>query len=314
MYYKYRPLSTTSRGSFSIRLLYLIPTRDLQDTDLLICRLVETDIPDANFEEGGPPQPNPRSVKYQALSYTWGLPVFSHALHVVGDGNMDASPEKLVSEPFISVIRITENLYAALRSLRKPDQTLVLWVDAVCIDQQNITERNSQVAHFPKTYAGAESVLVWLGPDDVSSHGRLCLKFFADLAALILDDPASESGDDYRSWRKRFKINQAASAFLGSDNSQSRPIASLLERSWFKRRWIIQEVVLAKDVWVHYGTMSIHWDAFELAFVELFDNDKGGFSNKHRTILRTMSRIRNAEARVKRQVPLDTLVEFDSFE
>ncbi|KKP01424.1 hypothetical protein THAR02_06464 [Trichoderma harzianum] len=185
---------------------------------------------------------------------------------------------------------------------------------AVCIDQNNIVERNSQVANFPKTYAGATSVLVWLGPDDVLNHGRLCLNFFADLAALILEEPKSESDNDQRSWRKRFRINQAVSAFLGDDESQPRAITSLLQRSWFKRRWIIQEVVLANDVWVHYGATSIHWNAFELALVELFENDKGGFSDDHRTILRTMSRIRKANAMLKRQTPLDTLVEFDSFE
>ncbi|KAH0496015.1 hypothetical protein TgHK011_009536 [Trichoderma gracile] len=315
MDYKYRPLPATSRGTFSIRLLHLIPTCQLQDDNLLICRLVETEVPDDNPEEGGPPEPNPRSVKYHALSYTWGPPVFSHSLQVLGDDKLDDGNAHRIPKPSSSIIRITENLYAALRSLRKPDETLVLWVDAVCINQENIAERNSQVAHFPKTYAGAQSVLVWLGPDDASSHGRLCLDFFTDLATLILDDPQNEGDSNHRSWRKRFKINQTVSAFLGGgDDSQPRPIASLLERSWFKRRWIIQEVVLAKDVWLHYGMASIHWHAFELAFVELFENDKGGFSEKHRTILRTMSRIRNADARGKRQAPLDTLVEFDSFE
>ncbi|KAL7803302.1 HET domain-containing protein [Trichoderma aethiopicum] len=314
MEYKYRPLPATSRGSFFIRLLHLMPTRDLQNPNLLVCRLVETAIPDASPEDVGPLEPSSRGVKYQALSYTWGLPVFSHSLHVIGDDKVDNNYAHLVRKPSSSVIRITENLDAALRSLRKPDQTLILWVDAVCIDQENVTERNHQVAHFPTTYAGAENVLVWLGSEDVPGHGRLCLEFFTLLAALILDDPRMKGESDHRSWRKRFKINQAVSAFLGSDDSQPRPIASLLERSWFKRRWIIQEVVLAKDVWVHYGTASIHWDAFELAFVELFENDKGAFSDEHRTILRTMSRIRNPEARMKRQAPLDTLVEFDSFE
>ncbi|EGR46293.1 uncharacterized protein TRIREDRAFT_123278, partial [Trichoderma reesei QM6a] len=308
------PRLATSRGIFSIRLLHLMPTRDVGNGDLLICRLVETEIPDVNPEEGGPTEPNPRSVKYQALSYTWGSPVYSHLLYVVGDDRLNDSNAHLIPKPSSSIIRITENLYAALRNLRKPDETLVLWVDAVCIDQENITERNSQVAHFPETYAGAQSVLVWLGPDDVLSHGRLCLDFFADLATLISDDPQSEDDNSHRSWRKRFKINQIVSAFLGGNGTHPRPIESLLERSWFKRSWIIQEVVLAKDVWVHYGTASIHWNAFESAFVELSDHDEGGFSEKHRTILRTMSRIRNANARGKRQAPLDTLVEFDSFE
>ncbi|KAL7798917.1 HET domain-containing protein [Trichoderma afarasin] len=312
MDYKYSPLSGASRGIFSIRLLHLLPTCDSQADDSLSCRLVETKIVDRSLDPCVHNKREQAHVKYQALSYTWGLPEFTHSLQVLhnnDDNDTTISPLSSSRE-----IRITENLYAALRCLRKQTETLVLWVDAVCIDQSNIVERNSQVANFPKTYAGATSVLVWLGPDDVLNHGKLCLNFFTDLAALILEDPNSESDNDQWSWRKRFRINQAVSAFLGDDESQTRAITSLLQRSWFKRRWIIQEVVLANDVWVHYGATSIHWNAFELALVELFENDKGGFSDHHRTILRTMSRIRNADAMLKRQTPLDTLVEFDSFE
>lgn len=310
MSYKYSPLSVTSRGIFSIRLLHLLPAHDTQDSAPLKCHLVETEITDGSSNGFDSNETKVAHVKYQALSYTWGEPVFSHSLQVLDSGINRDNPKKSSA----GFIRITENLHSALCSLRSPTETLVLWVDAVCIDQQNITERNSQVANFPKTYAGATSVLVWLGPDDGLNHGRLCLNFFAELATLILGDPKDGSEDEHRSWRKRFKINQAVSAFLDSNTSQSRPITSLLQRSWFKRRWIIQEVVLAKDVWVHYGATRIHWNAFELALAELFDNDKGGFTDNHRTILRTMSQIRNTNARAKRQAPLDTLVEFDSFE
>ncbi|KAL7934749.1 heterokaryon incompatibility domain-containing protein [Trichoderma chlorosporum] len=311
MKYEYSPLSSAARGTFSIRLLHLMPG-DSQDDGPLRCRLVETEIVHHSPDRPICNETGWTHVKYQALSYTWGLPVFSHSLHVLDNSHYNDAITPLNTPN--NVIRITENLYAALRSLRKPTETLVLWVDAVCIDQQNIVERNSQVANFPKTYAGATSVLVWLGPDDILNHGRLCLDFFTQLAALILEDPKYGSDNDQRSWRKRFKINQAVSAFLSNEESQPPAITSLFQRSWFKRRWIIQEVVLAKDVWVHYGTTSIPWSTFELALIELFENDKGGFSDEHRTILRTMSRIRNAGEILKRQTPLDTLVEFDSFE
>ncbi|KAK4073208.1 uncharacterized protein Triagg1_5488 [Trichoderma aggressivum f. europaeum] len=289
-----------------------MPTCDSPADGSLSCRLVETKIVDRSLDTFVHNKKEQAHVKYQALSYTWGLPIFTHSLKVLN--NNEDHDTLIPPSPPSSEIHITENLHAALHSLRKQTETLVLWVDAVCIDQSNIVERNSQVANFPKTYAGATSVLVWLGPDDVLNHGRLCLNFFINLAALILEDPNSESENDQRSWRKRFKINQAVSSFLGDDEFEHRAITSLLQRPWFKRRWIIQEVVLANDVWVHYGATSIHWNTFELALVELFVNDKGGFSDDQRTILRTMSRIRNADAILKRQTPLDTLVEFDSFE
>jgi hypothetical protein len=301
MKYEYAPLSIQPgdpRGVLSIRLLHLLPSaaRDAR----LECQLVETQIPDYLRGQSSTPRTSTH-VQYQALSYAWGEPEFPKSLHVLpADG---APPAR--------AINITENLHSALQNLRRPDKTLMLWVDAVCIDQANISERNSQVSNIPQTYAEAAGVLVWLGTDDVQQDGRLCIGFFTELAALIASDPDRGQRDDRGSWRKRFKINQTVSTFL--DSAQPRPIATFLARPWFRRRWIIQEVVLANDVSVHCGESSIRWNAFELALTELFENDKGGFSDEQRTTLRTMSRIRHADSGAKSQVPLDTLVEFDSF-
>jgi Heterokaryon incompatibility protein (HET) len=301
MKYEYAPLSIQPgdlRGVFSIRLLHLLPSADRDAR--LECQLVETQIPNHLREQSSTP-PSLTHVQYQALSYTWGEPEFPKSLHVL---QADGAPPA-------SVINITENLYSALQNLRKPDKTLVLWVDAVCIDQANIPERNSQVSNIPQTYAEAAGVLVWLGTDDVRHDGRLCLSFFTELAALIASDPHRGQEGDRGSWRKRFEINQMVSVFLNS--AQPRPIASFLARPWFRRRWIVQEVVLAKDVSVHCGEWSIQWDTFELALTELFENDKGGFSDEDRMTLRIMSRIRHAISGTKSQFPLDTLVEFANF-
>ncbi|KAI9771595.1 MAG: hypothetical protein M1840_001810 [Geoglossum simile] len=300
MKYEYAPLSIQpgdSRGVFSIRLLHLLPSTDRNAK--LECQLVETQIPDFLRGQSGHSTPRRSThVQYQALSYVWGEPEFPKSLHVL---QVDGAPPA-------GAINITENLHSALQNLRKRDKTLVLWVDAVCIDQANIPERNSQVGGIPQTYAEAVGVLVWLGVDDVQQDGRLCLGFFTELAALIASD---SDRDDQGSWRKRFKINQAVSAFL--DGTQPRPIASFLARPWFRRRWIVQEVVLANDVSVHCGELGIKWDTFELALTELFENDKGGFSDEHRATLRIMSRIRHTDSGAKSKVPLDSLVEFDSF-
>jgi hypothetical protein len=243
----------------------------------------------------------------------------------------------------IGYINITENLHSALQNLRKHDKMLVLWVDAICIDQSNIPERNSQVSNIPQVYTEAASVLVWLGTDDTQEHdGRVCLDFFTELAALIKS--SSDSKDEEQEvnnedlWRKRFEINQRVSKFLDKTKPRSiisfllrpwfrrrwfvpaslyktdtRPINSFLSRPWFRRRWIVQEVVLGRKVLVHCGESSIEWNKFELALTELFENDKGGFSKEHRTTLRTMSRIRHTVLGVRSQVPLDTLLEFESF-
>jgi hypothetical protein len=294
MKYDYAPLSIQPgdpRGVFSIRLLHLQPSGD-RDVRLE-CRLVETQIPDYDYLCQQSTSTAHVKCEYQALSYTWGEPEFPQSLHVLPAG----------------VINITENLHSALQTLRKSDKTLVLWVDAICIDQANIPERNSQVSNIPRTYAEAAGVLVWLGTDNGQHDGQQCLGFFTELAALIASGPNGQS--DRGLWRARFQINQAVSTFLNS--VQPRPIASFLARPWFGRRWIVQEVVLANDVAIHCGESSIPWNTFELALTELFENDKGGFSDEHRATLRIMSRIRHADSGAKSQVPLDTLVEFASF-
>src|SRR2546423_1519230 len=94
-------------------------------------------------------------------------------------------------------------------------------------------------------------------------------------------------------------------AFLYRTNSHV--VASFLARPWFRRRWMIQVVVLARHVTIHCGASSIPWKEFELALTEL------GFSDEHCTTWRTIARIRHGDSGATSQAPLDTLVEFSNF-
>lgn len=87
---------------------------------------------------------NPPS--YQAVSYVWGSPV--------GDVPIRCDGQELL---------ITENCVAALRRLRHRVRTCVLWIDAICIDQTSIGERNHQVALMGDVYSKASGVIIWLG-------------------------------------------------------------------------------------------------------------------------------------------------------
>ncbi|KAM0710668.1 hypothetical protein Q7P35_001406 [Cladosporium inversicolor] len=88
--------------------------------------------------------------EYTALSYVWGTP---SPLHTI----------KLNGTPF----DVQPNLHRALRYLRRA-LTGFFWVDAVCINQQDIAERTSQVRAMSETYGNAGMVAAWIGPcDDV---------------------------------------------------------------------------------------------------------------------------------------------------
>ncbi|KAH7343101.1 heterokaryon incompatibility, partial [Pyrenochaeta sp. MPI-SDFR-AT-0127] len=86
---------------------------------------------------------------YEALSYTWGDP--KERLPI------------LVNE---TEVPVTRNLHAALEHFRSETIDVVLWVDALCINQTDDVEKSKQVDLMTKIYAYATSTRVWLGPAD----------------------------------------------------------------------------------------------------------------------------------------------------
>ncbi|PMD34445.1 hypothetical protein L207DRAFT_387996, partial [Hyaloscypha variabilis F] len=86
---------------------------------------------------------------YTALSYVWG----------------DASVTKDIIVNGVS-FAVTANLELALRQIRKSFGEVVLWVDAVSINQKDITERNQQVLRMTDIYSKAQRVIGWIGLDE----------------------------------------------------------------------------------------------------------------------------------------------------
>lgn len=81
------------------------------------------------------------------------------------------------------VVKITQNLHDALHRLRYETRPRVLWIDAICIDQQNIPERSSQVRRIADIYPVAEIVIVWLGRE--TNHSSLGLNLLELLGTQI---------------------------------------------------------------------------------------------------------------------------------
>ncbi|KAK0646886.1 heterokaryon incompatibility protein-domain-containing protein [Cercophora newfieldiana] len=106
-----------------IRLLAIGPAKNLEDP--LFCYL----------------QPAHLALlpRYEALSYTWGSPgLISNIL--------------LNGQPF----SIQENAAAALRRLRHPHGARRVWVDAICINQEDVHEKEGQLPLMRKIYEEAE--------------------------------------------------------------------------------------------------------------------------------------------------------------
>ena len=210
--------------------------------------------------------------RYEAISYVWG----------------DASTRQEIIVDSKSLL-VTVNLHTALRYLRWKDRPRVLWADAICINQQNIDERSSQVSFMDNVYREAVEVQVWLCeekeviPKKPLDPSNLPLKpldarrfngYLKD-AGFSRPQPSliSMSHDSMeptvvaalailRLFTERrhfhempfFYITPSLEVELSPKWHEILHIISLIISSpWWKRVWVVQEVVVAANSTVHIG-------------------------------------------------------------
>ena len=182
---------------------------------------------------------------YTALSYTWG--------------------EKLASRPIILngvSVTVTENLEAALRFLYPdgdPDDPF-LWVDALCINQNDVAERGREVKRMREIYQNAFSVFSWLGP--AAEENDKAIDMLRELADKYRSVPQSESDDPDTHANALLNILLHSSFPPGSWNALYR----FLNRAYWKRLWILQEVVMSHQLLVLLcGEQSVYWSDMSVA-------------------------------------------------
>lgn len=216
----------------------------------------------------------PSTEPYKALSYAWGDPAPTDVLFV------DGYP-----------CGIAANLAAGLRRLRPATEMLTIWVDAICIKQDDMVERSEQVRHMHRIYAGAEEVIVWLGaPADDSDRAILFIKTAA--AAFKLSgfatcwkdfiqqvDGMSHSPQACRDTNAHvYRVEKTFQTLTTSTTTQHpregisagynnhldqrnwQAVNHLLARSWWQRLWILQEIAHARSAVLRCGTASMVWD------------------------------------------------------
>lgn len=116
---------------------------------------------------------------YEAISYTWGDPNIK--VPSFCDGKL---------------LEITPSLQEGLRHLRYKSETRLLWADAVCINQENIKEKNRQVMNMKRIYENATRVVVWLGLDEPCGNGNSTK---ATVAAKTINKVTQEIIDHFNS-------------------------------------------------------------------------------------------------------------------
>lgn len=190
-------------------------------------------------------------LPYEALSYVWGSSTATKAIRCNGQD-----------------FAVTENLHDALLRLRHPRQARLLWVDAVCINQGNTTERGHQVKNMAKIFSAARRVIVWLGRGtDRTLMAISSLRKLQNQSSVLselypwLDVPFSDQSNVGRveAWLKfGIKLGLETEAFVLPLSDQIA-LEALLELPYFTRVWVFQEVAKAKVATVMCGRNRFDW-------------------------------------------------------
>jgi hypothetical protein len=206
--YRYEPLQ-----SGEIRLLQLLPRNQHIEHEPIRFHIVHTSLSRCQSADS--------FFAYEALSYVWGgyraVPVYCDDREIL----------------------VTPNLLSALFRLREcmpkyPSFHRTLWVDAICINQNDVVERGHQVRLMRDIFSRAKRVVVWLGS---SRQVEDCLMQIKKGSMTPKDiDPILQA---------RYIAEWGMS------------VARIFDQPWFQRVWVIQEVVFAAKVIVLGVTASI---------------------------------------------------------
>ena len=205
-----------------------------------------------------------QSPKFIALSYAWGNPTMAVASTVK------------VHDHFVPV---SHNLYEALRRLRwhayyaEYPKELVIWADALCICQEDAKEKQHQVPLMRRIYSTCQYTAVWLG--ELTHIDMVTASSPTTHDALTIDTQYSNalegSSDPIKlSSRLIVKLHEGEhlTAIKPFDRDENDPLftdmqkilRSLGRNTWFRRRWVLQEAILAPVVKVFFGETSMDLD------------------------------------------------------
>lgn len=201
--FRYKPLERNE-----IRLLRILPGT----SPVINCEIIHTSLD------------NPQ--KYTAISYAWGDLEDTRCIILEGHE-----------------FPVTESLWQGLQRLRSSSTSVLLWADAVCINQRDTMERNYQVQSMTTIYSKAHETAVWLGPEDLNSV--LAIQLLHKLVSS--DGSPAEIKETIMShnWRHHF-----------------HGLVTLFGRDYWKRLWVVQEVINSSQLTVHCGNSVLPWKTY----------------------------------------------------
>jgi hypothetical protein len=240
----YQPLTPLSSSQKLIRLLRILPGCR---SDTLKCELQVTDLVN--------------SPQFEAISYVWGSPEPAAVVFCNGHSK-----------------KVTPNLGTALLRLRYDDRERLVWIDAICVNQDDLLERSEQVKLMRDIYSHAWRVIVWLGEDEgeyaetairiIKKATEYCyseigtsledlndedhLDIIKRVEELETEVPWSEKkkGRDFPP--SKYEVNAPRSS------TDWAAVSKLYANTWFTRIWIVQEVAFAPAI-LCIGNHEVGW-------------------------------------------------------
>ncbi|RYC57312.1 hypothetical protein CHU98_g8895 [Xylaria longipes] len=224
-HFEFLPIDS-SRGQ--IRLLEIAPGR--------VSEPIRCSYQIASFDE---------NVPYQTLSYVWGAM----------QGNRTITVEGTVAE-------LTDNLFDALTCIRHETEPRHLWVDALCINQQDNEEKMAQVNMMHRIYSRCVQCNMWMGNIDAAAIGTTEAEAL-NAAKGALGAVRVLAGEEPGSHLPPHLANRDEIIVAG------KALKALMHTQWWSRIWTVQEATSPRNSTVLWGPLSIPWSLMRQAAEEL---------------------------------------------
>lgn len=174
-------------------------------------------------------------TNYTALSYCWGCNQPQRPLVISG-----------------TTLQVGENLYEFLQQYRHETEERILWIDAVCMNQEDEAEKALHLKNMLMVYQNAQHVVVWLGKGN--EYTNKAIEYMEAHSERVAFGP-------FVDW------SMASDAVLVGGKA-------LYNSEWLRRIWVVQEVWAARDITVWCGSSKLCWATY-------MGGARHSFSDKH---------------------------------
>ncbi|KAF5700747.1 heterokaryon incompatibility 6 OR allele [Fusarium mundagurra] len=251
-FYRQSPYKSLDRANHELRLIRLFPG---SRGDPLECELVDNlKLDDVRSE-------------YIAISYYAGDPRDTDLISVNGiQFNAFATLANAVRD-----IRLSAD---ALECMGVRGRNQMLWVDQICINQSDFSERAHQVGFMKDIYEGAGRVIVWLGGESSNGRGLRFLNYHYRQVIELVESVTANNPDDTSDPEALTKYAcEMLAQEIANDVRDStfienwNGVRELVFSPWWSRCWVAQELIVSRAAALVLGRETIGWDKFRVAFM-----------------------------------------------